>query len=44
MFTIIKDGCPKGYGYVRDYMGNLCYYGSIKECLAFIKAMEVTNE
>lgn len=39
MYTIIKAGCPKGWAYVRDYMGNLCYYGTIKDCETFIKIM-----
>lgn len=38
--------CPEGYAYVRDYMGNLCYYGSVEACKEFIKHMEgeMTNE
>ena len=40
MFTIVKDGCPKGWAYVRDYMGTLVYYGSIADCKEFIRVME----
>ena len=40
MYRIEKDGCPKGWAYVVDYMGNRCYYGPIADCKEFIKAME----
>ena len=40
MYIIVKDGCRQGYGYVRDYVGNIWYYGTIKECKQFIKAIE----
>ena len=40
MYRIEKAGCPKGWAYVVDYMGNRCYYGSIADCKEFIKAME----
>lgn len=40
MYTIVKEGCPKGWAFVRDYMGNLVYYGPIADCKEFIKAME----
>ena len=39
-YTLIKDGCPDGYAYVRDYMGNKCYYGTVDDCKAFIERME----
>ena len=39
MFTLVTADCPKGYAYVRDYTGNLVYYGSIDECHHFINAM-----
>ena len=39
MFTLVTAGCPKGWAYVRDYTGNLVYYGSIDECHHFINAM-----
>lgn len=32
MFQIIREGCPSGYGYVRDYQGNRIYYGPLSEC------------
>lgn len=44
MYTIIKTGCPKGWAYVRDYMGNLVYYGRIEECKTFISEMEGKHE
>lgn len=44
MYTIVKEGCPKGWAYVRDYQGNLCYYGCIEDCKRFINAMEGENE
>ena len=37
MFTLVTAGCPKGWAFVRDYMGNLVYYGSIEDCKAFIE-------
>lgn len=40
MYRIDKAGCPKGWAYVVDYMGNRCYYGSIKDCEEFIRRME----
>lgn len=40
MYQIIKTDCPKGYGYVRDYMGNKCFYGTLQECQEFIDQME----
>jgi len=40
MYRIDKAGCPKGWAYVVDYMGNRCYYGPIADCKEFIKAME----
>ena len=39
MYQLITKDCPKGWGYVRDYMGNLVYYGSIEECFKFIDDM-----
>ena len=44
MYTIIKTGCPKGWAYVRDYMGNLVYYGRIEDCKQFISEMEEHHE
>ena len=36
-FTIyISKDCPKGWAYVRDFKGNLVFYGTIKECHDFI--------
>ena len=40
MYTIVKNGCPSGYAFVRDYLGNKMYYGTIKDCKEFIKNME----
>ena len=39
MYRIDKAECPKGYSYVVDYMGNKCFYGTIKECKTFIEIM-----
>lgn len=39
MYQIIETGCTRGHAFVRDHLGNKCYYGSIKECQQFIKAM-----
>lgn len=39
MYRIITTGCSQGNGFVRDHLGNKCYYGTIKECQQFIKAM-----
>lgn len=40
MYTIIKDESRKGWGYVRDYVGNTWFYGTIKECKEFINQIE----
>lgn len=32
MYQLITTGCPSGYGFVRDYMGNKIFYGPISEC------------
>lgn len=32
MYEIVTNGCPDGYGFVRDYMGNKVYYGTLSEC------------
>lgn len=39
-YQLDRVGCPKGYSYVRDYMGNRVYYGPISDCLEFITIME----
>ena len=39
MFSIYTKDCPKGWAYVRDYTGNLVYYGPIEECFKFIDQM-----
>lgn len=36
MYQITTKDCPKGCAYVRDYMGNLVYYGTIDDCFTFI--------
>lgn len=38
-YEIVSNGCKKGYAFVRDYMGNMCYYGTIKQCQKFINDM-----
>lgn len=40
MFTIQKEEGRKGWAWVRDYLGNIWYYGTIKECKAFIDDIE----
>ena len=37
MYSIVKDDFRKGWGFVRDYVGNTWFYGTIKECKEFIK-------
>lgn len=39
-FRIVTDGCAKGYGAVRDYLGNTWFYGSLEDCQKFITEME----
>ena len=39
-YQLDRAGCPKGYAYVRDYMGNRVYYGPISDCIEFINIME----
>ena len=38
-YEIVSNGCAKGFAFVRDYMGNKCYYGTIQECITFINDM-----
>ena len=40
MYTIVKDENRKGWAYVKDYVGNTWYYGTLKECKEFIKQIE----
>lgn len=40
MYSIDVRGFQKGYGCVRDYLGNIYFYGSIKECEEFIAELE----
>ena len=40
MYTIVKDESRKGWGYVRDYVGNTWFYGTLKECKEFINQIE----
>lgn len=35
-YQMVTVGCPKGYAYVQDYMGNKIYYGTLEECLCCI--------
>lgn len=37
MYSIVKDDFRKGWGFVRDYVGNTWFYGTLKECKEFIK-------
>ena len=38
-YEIVSNGCKKGYAFVRDYLGNKCYYGTMKQCVKFIDDM-----
>ncbi len=40
MYSIVKDENRKGWGYVRDYVGNTWFYGTLKECKEFINQIE----
>lgn len=40
MFQIVKEDCPKGWAYVRDYMGNKVFYGPEEDCKQFIYMIE----
>lgn len=37
IYSIVKTGCPSGYAYVKDFNGNMCYYGPVAECKKFIE-------
>lgn len=37
---LVKNGCPSGYAFVRDFYGNKMFYGTIKECKEFMYHME----
>ena len=39
MFHIMKEDGRKGFGYVRDYLGNIWYYGPIKDCQKFMEGI-----
>ena len=45
-FRIYTNGCVKGYGIVRDYLGNTWFYGTIEECKEWIDNVEgrITDE
>lgn len=40
MYTIVKDESRRGWAYVKDYVGNTWFYGTIKECKEFISQIE----
>lgn len=40
-YQIIDNGCPDGFAFVRDYMGNKCFYGTMEKCKEYIVMMEV---
>ena len=45
MFQIwIGKDCPKGWAYVKDYLGNLIFYGTIKECADCIDTLLGFNQ
>lgn len=37
VYSIVKTDCPSGYAYVKDFKGNMCYYGPVAECKKFIE-------
>lgn len=39
MYKIVMIDSRPGYAYVMDHFGNKCYYGKVKDCNRFIKAM-----
>ena len=39
-YQIITTGCAAGYGFVRDYLGNIWYYGSVEDCQRVITELE----
>lgn len=43
MLHLVKKGCDRGYAFVRDNTGNKLFYGTIKECYAFIRFMNSTT-
>lgn len=43
MYHLERTGCPSGYAYVVDYMGNKMYYGSISDCKQCIDDLNNTN-
>lgn len=38
-YEIVTNGCKKGWAFVRDYMGNKCFYGQLEACYQFINDM-----
>ena len=40
MYTIVKDESRRGWAYVKDYVGNTWFYGTLQECKEFIKQIE----
>lgn len=43
MLHLVKKGCHRGFAFVRDNTGNKLFYGTIKECYAFIRFMNSTT-
>lgn len=39
-FRIVTTGCQKGYGVVKDFLGNTWFYGSLDDCQNFINNVE----
>lgn len=41
MYQIITNkDCEPGFCFVRDFLGNLIFYGTGKQCIEFIRSME----
>lgn len=43
MYKIDSVGCATGYGFVRDYVGNIWFYGTVEKCQEFIERMVKAN-
>lgn len=39
MYKIVNIENRPGYAFVIDHLGNKCYYGTIRACNAYVKAM-----
>lgn len=39
-FRIVITGCARGYGIVKDYLGNTWFYGTMEDCQLWIINVE----